>query len=382
MNKHRILIVDDSPSELRILMEVLKNKYAIVVATSGLQAIQMVKEDNAIELVLLDVMMPDVNGHEACKTILEHSPNMPVVFVSGNDSTEEILTGFDVGAVDYLTKPIDTNVVSRKVEVLLNSRNKLAELESQNKDTSEMVMSVIASAGHLGTVLGFLRAGLKIKSHEGLLSALFDVFDGLNIDACVQLRTPKKAYNKATRGRLTPLEIDLLSRSKDMHARFLEKGTRYVVNFDSISVIIKNMPIHDAMALGNLRDNLMMILEDTNALNLNLISTPSAVAPSPNHEELAAYKEALLDIGSTLDMAAKVQEQQKTEALGLIDDMAVDFEESFFKLGLLENQENALASLVEKQTVAFSKHLEQAMNVEEVLGAIQTQIQTLVGKYK
>jgi DNA-binding NtrC family response regulator len=60
MAKNRILLVDDSPNELRILMEVLKDKYAIVAATSGFQALQMIKDDQDIELVLLDVVMPDM----------------------------------------------------------------------------------------------------------------------------------------------------------------------------------------------------------------------------------------------------------------------------------------------------------------------------------
>lgn len=379
MDKHRILIVDDSPSELRILMELLKNKYAIVVATSGEQAVDMVKDDPAIELVMLDVMMPSMNGYDTCGQILEHSPNLPVVFVSGNDSTEEILKGFDVGGVDYLTKPIDTNVVVRKVEVILNERNKIVELQSENKNTSEMVMSVIASAGHLGTVLGFLRAGLKIKSHEGLLGSLFDVFDGLNIDACVQLRTPKKAFNQATNGSLTPLEQDLLARSSDMKGRFLERGSRYIVNFETVSVIIKNMPTDDSMALGDLRDNLMMILEDTNALNIKLIQSLEN-KPSASTFKLSDDKDTLLDIAATLDMAANLQESQKKEVMNIVEDMSIEFEQCFFKLGLLEQQEGELAELVNKQSIAFSKHIEQSLEMEDALFAIQKQIRKLVNK--
>ena len=373
MDKHRILIVDDSPSELRILMEVLKNKYAIVVATSGAQAIDMVKEDASIELVMLDVMMPEVNGYQACTAILEARPQLPVVFVSGNDSTEEILKGFDVGGVDYLTKPIDTNVVVRKVDVILNERSKIVELQSENKSTSEMVMSVIASAGHLGTVLGFLRAGLKIKSHDGLLGALFDVFDNLNIDACVQLRTPKKAYTQSSNGALTPLENDLLNRSSKMQGRFLERGSRYIVNFETVSVIIKNMPTNDAMALGDLRDNLMMILEDTNALNIKLAQAsqkPAQSVPDSNND-------ILVDIAATLDMAAKLQEAQKKEVINIVEDMSIEFEQCFFTLGLTEEQEDTLGELVTKQTVAFSRHLEQSLEMDDALFAIQKQIRAL-----
>lgn len=382
MDKHRILIVDDSPSELRILMETLKHKYAIVVATSGRQAIEMIKQDPAIELVLLDIMMPDLNGYEVCKKVLEMSPQLPIVFVSSNDSTDEILTGFDVGGVDYLTKPIDTNVVSRKVEVILNERARLVELQSQNQDTSDMVMSVIASAGHLGTVLGFLRAGLKIKSHEGLISALFDVFDNLHIDACVQLRTPKTVLNQASNGALTPLEIDLLTRAEGMQGRFLERGTRYIVNFESVSVIIKNMPVDDEMALGQLRDNLMMILEDTNSLNQKLSANGAVTsfdAESRNEDTgntsiLDDHKEAFNDMVASLVMACDLHEKIESTTINIIEDMAIEFEQNFFKLDLLDHQEQALTELVEKQASAFSNNLSHFTELKYILSSVHKQL--------
>lgn len=376
MDKHRILIVDDSPSELRILMELLKNKYAVVVSTSGEQAVAMVKSDPSIELVLLDVMMPNMNGYDTCKAILEYAPNIPVLFVSSNTSTEEILTGFDAGGIDYLAKPIDTDVVSRKVKMILGERSKLVELQSENKSSTDMVMSVITSAGHLGTVLGFLRAGLKIRTHEGLLSALFDVFDILNIDACVQLRTPKKAYSQATSGVITPLEEDLLSRSSVMKGRFLERGTRYIVNFETVSVIIKNMPVDDKMMLGDLRDNLMMILEDTNALNEKLAGLVDN--PSSCH----IYKDAIVDLAATLDMAANLQESQKKDMLSLLEDMSTSFEASFSKLGLLEHQEEALTEIVAEQSRAFAKHVEQSIEIDDAFFSIQEHIRKLADNDK
>jgi CheY-like chemotaxis protein len=374
MNKHRILLVDDSPNELRILMEVLKHKYAIVVATSGEQAIKMVQDDKQIELVLLDVNMPLKSGYETCKEIVNISPELPVVFVSANDSTDEILKGFDVGGVDYLTKPIDTNVVARKVDVIVNERDMLHKLQDEHKNTSDMVMSVIASAGHLGTVLGFLRAGLKIKTHEGLLSALFDVFDSLNMDVCAQLRTPSEIINRATRGSLTPLESDLLDRAGNMQGRFLEKGNRYIVNFESVSVIVKNMPDDDVLK-GDLRDNLMMILEDTDALNQKLGNSEIA---SSKLADVAGVREQFLDVSSTLDMLSKQYQSNKSTIVNLIEDMNIEFEQAFFKLGLLEQQEDELTFIVSSKTEQFNQNMKQSEDMEQAIISTQEQLQQIV----
>lgn len=374
MNKHRILLVDDSPNELRIMLEVLKHSYAIVVATSGEQAINMVEADREIELVLLDVNMPEKDGFETCEEIHNIVPNLPIIFVSANDSTEEILKGFNAGAIDYITKPIDTKVVARKVDVIVNEREMLSKLEDEHKSTSDIVMSVIASAGHLGTVLGFLRSGLKIKTHEGLISALFDVFDGLNMDVCAQLRTPNSNINRSSSGSLTPLEEDLLKRASSMSGRFLEKGTRYIVNFESISVIVKNMPIEDSNLQGNLRDNLMMILEDTNALNQKLLNTETSDVSNTVDRNT---KKQIADIAGTMNMLSLQYIDNKSKLIDLFEEMNNEFEKAFFKLGLLEQQEELLASIVAAKAEQFSLYMNKTAEVDDAIFSLQSQLSKL-----
>ena len=375
MDKHRILLVDDSPNELRILMEILKDKYAIVAATSGFQALKMIEDDDQIELVLLDVMMPDQNGYETCEKIHEINPSLPVMFVSGNTQTEEILKGFDVGGLDYLTKPIDAKLVSRKVEVLLEERKKIHELEDENKSSTDMVMSVIASAGHLGTVLGFLRAGLKIKTPEGLVSALFDVFDNLNIDACVQLRLENRVINRSSNMVMTPLEKDLLERAAAMSGRFLEKGTRYIVNFENVSVIIKNMPVEDEMARGDLRDNLMMIIEDTNALSLKVgqmgVDHGAQFGAVQSNTSL---RDELLDVVATMKMVETIESEHKQKSLDLLDDMLLELEASFFNMGITQNQEESITQIVQGRAKQINGHIEEALHVEQNLAALRERI--------
>jgi len=378
MDKHRILLVDDSPNELRILMEILKDKYAIVAATSGFQAVQMVKEDDGIELVLLDVVMPDMNGYQTCLEILEVRPSLPIMFVSGNTQTEEILKGFDVGGIDYLTKPIDAVVVSRKVELLLKERQKFFELEDENKSSTNMVMSVIASAGHLGTVLGFLRAGLKIKTPEGLVSAFFDVLDGLNIDACVQLRLGNRRINRSSNMVITPLELDLLERASNMKTRFLEKGARYIVNFESVSVIIKNMPIDDEMTRGDLRDNLMMIIEDTNSLSKKVGgATDDHAAQFEKAPKNIKLRDEMLDINASMQMVEQDQSDHKQKSLELLEDMLMELEVSFFKMGLLQEQEEIITQIVQSRAKEVSGHIEAGMHVEHNLASLRERLKVI-----
>jgi len=168
MSKKRILIVDDSANEIRILMELLKDDYAILAANSGEKAIALAQGENKPDLVLMDVTMEPMNGYEACTELLKLNSDLPVIFVSANDSTEEILKGFDVGGIDYITKPISPEILSTKVKVALEQVELNRTLSAEKDQASGLVMSALQSAGNLSVVLGFLRKGLKVTNVDEL----------------------------------------------------------------------------------------------------------------------------------------------------------------------------------------------------------------------
>ena len=256
--------------------------------------------------------------------------------------------------------------------MVIEDRARIAALADENKSTTDMVMSVIASAGHLGTVLGFLRSGLKIRTSEALVSALFDVFDGLNIDACVQLRLQKRIINRSSQMMITPLEQDLLNRASQMTTRFLEKGSRYIVNFESVSVIIKNMP-DDEMERGDLRDNLMMIIEDTAALNKKIDSTANDNSSGASPLS-SGVREELQDIQATMEMIIQMQSQHKHTSMALLEDMQSDLDDCFFKLALIETQEKTISNIVTGKSQQIIGHLEEGMHVEHNLASLHDRL--------
>jgi len=111
-----ILVVDDTPANIDILMELLSEIDDVAVALDGEEALEVV-EDEQPDLILLDIVMPGMNGFEVCQKLKEtdSTKDIPVIFLSGNGSDEEIQKGKDLGAVDFLTKPIDPDLVVRKV---------------------------------------------------------------------------------------------------------------------------------------------------------------------------------------------------------------------------------------------------------------------------
>ena len=107
-----ILVVDDTPANIDILLELLSSLDDISVALDGEDALEIMEEEKPL-LVLLDIVMPGMDGYEVCSRIKgnENLRDVPVIFLSGNDSPEEKARGLSLGAVDFLTKPVDPEVV-------------------------------------------------------------------------------------------------------------------------------------------------------------------------------------------------------------------------------------------------------------------------------
>ena len=133
-NKATILIVDDTPSNVQILAAILKDKYHIKVATSGKDCLKIATSDPRPDLILLDIEMPDMNGYEVCSKLKESSgKHIPIFFVTGKDNDSDEEKGFNLGAVDYITKPISPAIVRARV-------NTHIELKLQRDALERMAM--------------------------------------------------------------------------------------------------------------------------------------------------------------------------------------------------------------------------------------------------
>jgi serine phosphatase RsbU (regulator of sigma subunit) len=147
-----VLLVDDAPANIQVVTSILKDIYKIRVATNGTKALALAKVAPFPDLVLLDVMMPEMDGYEVC-TRLKADPetrDIPVIFLTGQTETEDETRGFDVGAVDYIHKPFSPAVVKARVQthlVLRGIREQLAQqlltIQKELETAREIQMSIL-----------------------------------------------------------------------------------------------------------------------------------------------------------------------------------------------------------------------------------------------
>lgn len=137
--KKRILIVDDAPENIRIITKVLKDEYALIAANSGEKALKISQSGTPPELILLDIMMPGIDGYEVCRRLKTdgNTKDIPVIFLTAKTEIEDEIRGFELGAVDYITKPISPSKIKARVRTHLNLEAARQKLEKQNAELIE-----------------------------------------------------------------------------------------------------------------------------------------------------------------------------------------------------------------------------------------------------
>lgn len=140
-NKNSILIVDDNKENIKVLGLALKEKnYNLIVAFSGHNALEIL-DLTPIDLVLLDVMMPEMDGFEVCSRMKANpkTQDIPVIFITALTELDNIVRGFEVGGVDYITKPFKSNELYARVQTQLEIRNQKLKLEEQTLELKETI---------------------------------------------------------------------------------------------------------------------------------------------------------------------------------------------------------------------------------------------------
>lgn len=137
--KKNILIVDDAPANIRVLVEILISDYEISVATSGPEALEIIgkrRETRSFpDLILLDIMMPEMNGYEVCKRLKQNgkTKDIPVIFVTANTDDDTLREAFEAGGTDYVRKPVNRIELLARIKYALTHQELVKKLIEEQK---------------------------------------------------------------------------------------------------------------------------------------------------------------------------------------------------------------------------------------------------------
>ncbi len=140
-SKSQILVVDDTTENIDILAEILCEDYEIKVALDGQRALKIAQASPQVDLLLLDVMMPEMDGYEVCRRLKADAAtaDIPIIFVTAKNEVKDETKGFELGAVDYITKPINPAIVKSRVRAHLALSQATKSLKKRNQELEDKV---------------------------------------------------------------------------------------------------------------------------------------------------------------------------------------------------------------------------------------------------
>jgi response regulator RpfG family c-di-GMP phosphodiesterase len=166
INKATILVVDDTPDNLTVMSNLLKDDYRVKIATGGETALKIVASAWPPDLILLDIMMPGMDGYEVCRRLKRDPKTMsiPVIFLTAKADVEDEKKGLELGAIDYITKPISPPIVMARVKNHLALKAMADFLRDQNDwDTAERLAFTLKGASGNVSVTGLQHFADKLE---------------------------------------------------------------------------------------------------------------------------------------------------------------------------------------------------------------------------
>jgi putative two-component system response regulator len=219
IEKATVLVVDDTPDNLSLMSSLLKDDYKVKVANGGEKALKIAQSDNPPDLILLDIMMPGIDGYEVCQR-LKSDPatrDIPVIFLTAKSEVEDEKKGLEMGAVDYITKPISPPIVMARVATQL---------------------SLKASADFLRDKADYLEIEVGKRTRE--VMAIQDV----TILAMASLAETRDS-DTGNHIRRTQYYVKALAEKLRTHPRF----TSFLTD-QNIAMLFKSAPLHDIGKVG------------------------------------------------------------------------------------------------------------------------------------
>ena len=364
-----IFVVDDDKTTRLLLTSMLTGKYAVEAFDTAESCLERLSQELP-DLLLLDVGLPGMDGYELCRTIkdLPQCKEIPVVFLSGHDSPDDVMAGYDAGGQDYIVKPFDVVGLSLKIENLRRIGQNKKALQEQASASDELATLVLANLDEYAVLIKFLRSLNECGNIQETVEAILRSLAAFHLEGAVQirLRNFEKTFSKA--GENWPLEIAVINHIRSLE-RIFEFRTHCAYNFEHITIMVTNMPVADADLCGRIRDHLAIAAE---AADAKLIALQS-------FEDNAAMRDEIQNLLQAVGQTVQSYSQKYTEArfrgsllytTRILDDLLA----AFAHLGMSSQQEEEILAMVKDSSNKLIDIYDIAGESQETLGELSLKL--------
>ena len=364
----KVFVVDDDPVILDIMCAILDPDCAIQTFFSS-EDCQALLDSEKPDLFLLDINLPGMDGYSFCRQIKDDSGlcNIPVIFVSSNDTIEERILGYDAGGDDFIVKPFEPEELLRKVMLAQSMVLSQRSLRTQAEEAELLSSLVMASMDETGILLQFMSKLIAMENAEEVAEGLLELMGRYRLDGVVQTRLGSATQTRSAAGRNLPLEVAVIEHVRDQ-GRIFEFRRRSVHNFERVTLMINNLPLDDPDYCGRLRDHLSVAAQGVDS-RLAALQIEEA-----NRRAQNGIQSALESIGDTIMELRDAHSNNSEASSRLVNDLQESLLNSFYRLGLTDHQEKFLQDMVGDFMARMALLLNRGAETQEALQRLSTRL--------
>ena len=342
--KDKIYVVDDHEPICMLLDVMLAGTFAVESFPTAEDCLQQCLQSWP-DLFLLDVKLPGIDGYELCRRIrsMPGGESIPVLFLSGCDSLDAVLAGYDAGADDYVLKPITQTTLQHKVANLLRQSREKRSLQDQSRSTDELVNLLQASLDENALLIRFLRSLAECESERALVDAILRVMADAGLEGAVQIRLRGKVETFSDTGENSPLAVAVIGHVSGLE-RIFEFKRCSVYNFSHLSILINNMPVEDSERCGRIRDSYAIIAESADA---RLAAIQAAADKATIHHGI---RDLIDDLEAAVKRYTRCHDEARFQGTLHTTKLADSLLSVLAHLGLTVKQEEQILDMVRSQS--------------------------------
>jgi CheY-like chemotaxis protein len=368
----KVFAVDDDPIILNIIREIAEPECTVEPFGSAEDCLSRLGEAKP-DMFLLDVGLPGMDGYAFCRHIKDDPAlhQIPVTFISGYDTIDAKLKGYDAGGEDFIVKPFVPEEVLQKIKVAQQIVRSKQSLQEQAEASEYLSSLALASMDEAGIVLQFMSKLIGWNSEQEIAEGLLELMQRYKLEGVVQARTAWRSITLSKEGTNLPLETSVINHVRGMD-RIFEFRNRSVHNFERVTLMVSNMPLSDQDFCGRIRDNLSVAAQGADS-RLQAIETEEA-----NRKNQEGILDALKSVRESISAMREAHLQDRAASTELMVELDQDLANSFVHLGMSDNQERQMENLVGnfmKRLVALLDRGEETQDamqrLSEKLGQLQ-----------
>ncbi len=371
----KVLIIDDDKVTHSFIKRALNQHYTLIHAYDGDHGIKSCINLQP-DMILLDVEMPGKNGYEVCEILKssEQTRDIPIIFLSGNGGLNNIMLGFDAGADDYIVKPFQAQALLAKLMVIGRYKADKLNMHQKIEEAHKTAYTAMAGTGDLGQALHFIETCYNVTSIEEITKALFQVTNNLQLNCALYIKAYEyDNFYSSNQNDVPPLEQELLNLLKGEN-RFYDFGCRTQINFQSTSLLIKNMPLDDMERYGRIKDILPTMLAAADS-KIGQLNTLYAINKHTQNINLSFSM-----VSSALNAIKGSISSSHAGGTKIMRNMLVDLDHKLPTLGLESDQEQAILDRVDEAITDAHTTIGATNKITESFDSILENLSFLVDK--